>query len=102
MDTNTPTTTKDARRWERQPSSLKVNLVLKPEKFKVDKSATVVDISLNGMRVRTSLRLVVGDWVGVVPNWEFPHAIPSHVVWAREDEVSKWFYAGLEFVEKSE
>jgi hypothetical protein len=97
MDTNTATTGKDARRWERQPSNLKVSLVLKSEEFKVSKSAIAIDISVGGMQVRTSLKLIAGEWVGVIPNWEFPHAIPSHVVWVREDQVSMWIYAGLAF-----
>ncbi len=87
------------RRWDRQPSTIPVNLVLKADHFKSDQSAIAVDISLRGMRVRSTLMLVPGEWVGVVAKGQFPHAIPSRVVWAREDELSHWTFAGLEFLE---
>lgn len=87
------------RRWDRQPASIPVSLVLKPEEFRTDESATTLDISLRGARVRTKLALVPGEWVGVVAKGEFPHAIPTRVVWAREDESTHWVLAGLEFID---
>ena len=96
MQTNTSV---PPRRWERQPASIPISLVLKADHFKADNSAITVDISLHGAEVRTNLALVPGEWVGVVPKGEFPHAIPTHVVWVREDEVSHWTFAGLEFVD---
>jgi hypothetical protein len=71
---------------------------LKPENFKADDSATTVDVSLRGAKVETSLALVPGEWVGVIPKGEFPHAIPARVVWVREDESSHFTVAGLEFI----
>jgi hypothetical protein len=88
-----------SRRWERQPAIVAVSLVLRADHFKADNSAMAVDISLRGARVRTSLALVPGEWVGVVAKAEFPHAIPTRVVWAQEDESSHWTLAGLEFLE---
>jgi len=87
------------RQWERQPAAIPIRLVLKADHFKADDSAITVDISLGGARVRTKLALVPGEWVGFVAKEEFPHAIPSRVVWVREDESSHWTYAGLEFVD---
>ncbi len=87
------------RRWERQPAKLPISLVLKADHFKADDSAIAVDISLRGASVRTKLALVPGEWVGVVPSGEFPHAIPTRVVWVREDEYSHWTFAGLEFLD---
>ena len=86
------------RRWEREPSDIPIKLVLKAERFREDDSARSIDTSLQGMRVRTSLTLIPGEWVGIVPKGEFPHAIPARVVWAREDERTRWTVAGLEFV----
>jgi hypothetical protein len=86
------------RRWDRQPASIPISLVLKPEEFKSDDSAVTLDISLRGARVRTKLTLVPGEWVGVVAKGEFPHAIPTRVVWVREDESTHWTLAGLEFI----
>jgi hypothetical protein len=71
---------------------------LKAETYKKDSAATTIDISLRGLSVRTSLALVPGEWVGVVAKGEFPQAIPARVVWAREEETSKWTFAGLEFL----
>ena len=87
------------RRWQRQPSKIPISLQLEYDHLKADDSALAVDISPRGASVQTKLALVPGEWVGVVPKGEFPHAIPTHVVWVREDEVSHWTFAGLEFVD---
>jgi hypothetical protein len=91
-------TTPTLRRWERRSATIPVSLVLKADRFKTDDSATTVDISLRGARVRTKLALSPGEWVGLVPKEEFPHAIPSRVVWVQEYESSEWTLAGLEFL----
>ena len=98
MQTNTSVI---PRRWERQKAETPISLVLDRARFKADDSAVTVDISLCGARVRTTLTLAAGDWVGVVPKGDFPHAIPARVVWAPEDEYSHWTFAGLEFIEAS-
>ena len=87
------------RRWERQKTESPIRLVLDPARFKTDNSAVALDISLSGACVRTNLTLAPGDWVGVIPKGDFPHAIPGRVVWAREDEYSHWTFAGIEFTE---
>ena len=74
----------NVRGWEREVATIPIRLVLKAESFKADDSAVTVDLSLRGMKVQTSLALLPGEWVGVVPKGEFPHAIPARVVWARE------------------
>jgi hypothetical protein len=99
MQTNTAA---NSRRWERELATIPVRLVLKAENFKADDSAVTVDISPLGVKVRTTLALIPGEWVGVVPKGEFPHAIPARVVWAREDESSHWTFAGLKFLQALE
>ncbi len=89
----------NARRWERESATVPIRLVLKAESFKADDSATTIDVSLGGAKVQTNLALVPGEWVGVVPKGEFPHAIPARVIWAREDESSHWTLAGIEFLQ---
>jgi len=89
------------RRWERELSAIPIKLVLRAETFRSDNSAITVDVSLRGMQVRTNLSLVPGEWIGVVPKGGFPHAIPGRVVWSREDEISRWIFAGIEFSEAS-
>ena len=82
-----------------EPAAIPIRLVLKADHFEADDSAIAVDISIHGAKVRTKLALVPGEWVGVVPGGEFPHAIPTRVVWAREDEYSHWTFAGVEFLD---
>jgi hypothetical protein len=96
MQTNSGSIT---RRWERQEAKTPIRLVLDPARFKTDDSAVTLDVSICGARVRTTLTLAPGDWVGVVPKGDFPHAIPARVVWVREDDYSHWTFAGLEFIE---
>jgi hypothetical protein len=88
------------RRWERQKTESPVRLVLDSARFKADNSAIALDISLYGARVRTNLSLVPGEWVGVIPKGDFPHAIPARVVWSREDNYSHWTFAGVEFIDE--
>ena len=96
MQTNNPV---NNRRWEREPAAIPISLVLKAENFKSDTLATTIDVSLSGVGVRTTLALVPGEWVGIVAKGDFPHAIPTRVAWAREDESSHWTIAGLDFLD---
>jgi hypothetical protein len=95
MSTNVPCV---PRRSERRPETMSISLVLRAESFKADNSAITVDISPDGVGVRTTLPLVPDEWVGFVKKQGFPQAIPSRVVWAREDQHSHWTFAGLEFL----
>lgn len=90
------------RRWERQPATIPINLVLKSEDLRVDNSATIVDFSLRGVGVLTTLPLVPGERVRIVAKGEFPDAIPTRVVWVRDDGSNHWTFAGLEFLDISE
>ena len=88
----------DSRRSERRPATIQIRLVLEAHHFKEDNSAIAIDISNEGVGVRTTLELVPGQWVGYVIKGKFPHAIPSRVIWSREDQYSHWTYAGIEFL----
>jgi hypothetical protein len=103
MQTTTPV---NLRRWERQPAIVPIGLALKTDTgptlkanhYQTDDSALTVDISLHGVRVRTVLALVPGEWVGVIPDAEFPFAVHARVVWVREDESRHSTYAGIELL----
>ena len=99
MRTNTHA---NRRRWERQPATIPISLVLKAENLKVDNSATILDFSLHGVGVLTTLALFPGERVRIVAKGEFPDAIPTRVVWAREIGSNQWTYAGLEFLDALE
>ena len=91
-------TTYVPRRLERRLETIPIRLVLETEHFKADDSAITIDISTEGVGVRTSLPLFSGEWVGYIDKGKFPYAMPTRVVWAREDQYSGWTFAGLEFL----
>jgi hypothetical protein len=90
------------RRWERQPAEISISLVMLAENLMVDSSAVIVDFSLRGVRVLTTLELAQRERVRIVANGEPPDAIPALVAWVRDggDESSHWRYAGLEFSDR--
>ena len=90
-----------ARRCERKSKTMPVSLVLEGDPRMSDASAFTLDISLRGASVRTKLPLYPGEWVGLVPEGDIPHAIPARAVWVREDKYM-WTYAGLEFLDAVE
>jgi c-di-GMP-binding flagellar brake protein YcgR len=99
METNTPA---NHRRWERQPATIPINIVLKAENLTVDNSATILDFSLRGVGVLTSLALFPGERVRIVAKGESPDDIPARVVWVREDQSNHFSVAGLEFLDISQ
>ena len=88
----------DLRRWERQPTTIPISLVLKAEDHKTDNSATIIDFSRCGVGILTTLALVPGERVRIVAKGEFRQAIPTRVVWVREAGSSHMNHAGLEFL----
>jgi hypothetical protein len=90
-----------SRRWERQPATIPISLVLKAENLTEDDAAGVIDFSLRGVGVLTSLELVPGERVRIVADGKFPDAIPTRVAWVREDEdeSSHWSFVGLEYLD---
>ena len=85
------------RRWERQPATVPISLVLEADPSKADDSAITVDISTWGASVRTKLALIPGEWVKVVGTGKYPRPIPALVVWVRKDESGHLTAAGLDF-----
>lgn len=98
----TANSTAKLRRWERQPTAIPINLVLMAEDLKVDNSASIVEFSMRGVGVLTTLALAPGERVRIVAKGEFPDAIPSRVVWVRGDRSNQWTFAGLEFLNAHE
>jgi hypothetical protein len=90
------------RRWERQLTIIPIGLVLKTENLMVDNSATIIDFSLRGAGVLTKLALVPGEQVRIVAKGEVQDAIPTRVVWVRDDGPQHWTLAGLEFLDTLE
>jgi hypothetical protein len=95
-------TSANLRQWERQPATIPISLVLKSEDLKVDNSATILDFSLHGMGVLTTLALFPGERVRIIAKGESPDDIPTRVVWIREDVSNHLSVAGLEFLDALE
>ena len=95
-------TSANLRRWERQPATIPISLVLRSEDLKVDNSATILDFSFRGVGVLTTLALVPGERVRIVAKGESPDDIPTRVVWVREDVSNHLSVAGLEFLDISQ
>ena len=92
--------TANLRRMEREPAAIPISLVKRSETRQISYEASTVDLSLGGASILTSLELVPGEWVGIVPKGEFPFAIPSRVVWVRPKDGDGFFYlAGLQFID---
>ena len=85
------------RRWERQPATVPISLVLEADPSKSDDAAITVDICVRGASVRTRLALVRGEWLKVVGKGQYPRPIPALVAWVRKDESGQVTFAGLEF-----
>ena len=92
----------DLRRWERQPATIPISLVLRGEDLKVDNSATILDFSVRGVGVLTTLALFPGERVRIIAKGESPDDIPARVIWVREDVPYPLSHAGLEFLDISE
>ena len=86
-------------RSQRIPATISIRLVEESEGFKVEHEAPTVDISVQGVRVRTPLVLLPGDTVGVIPRGDSRQAIPARVVWTQRVRTDQGSLAGLEFLE---
>lgn len=87
----------DLRRREREATAIPVGLISKVGGVKADKSASTINISLSGVRVRTRLPLTPKQEVAVTIEGEFSRTIPGRVVWVHEDASSPWKTAGIKF-----
>ncbi|MBZ5670081.1 MAG: PilZ domain-containing protein [Acidobacteriia bacterium] len=86
------------RRSERVSATIPISLLVKWEASQTEHDAYTVDLSREGVRVRTSFMLIPGDMVGIVPWGDSGQAIPTRVVWVQGPGSSRGFLAGLEFL----
>ena len=93
--TDVPPTT---RRSERIFVSMPITLRLEPETAQVTHSASTVDLSEMGARVRTDAPLAPGQALEVIPS-EAGSAVPSRVVWVGPAGSAWAGEAGLEFLQ---
>jgi hypothetical protein len=82
---------------EREPANIPVGVVSQVGELKSDTSASTVNISLSGVRIRTKLALVPKQKVAITIEGQFSQTIPGRVVWVRQDQSSPWTTAGIKF-----
>ena len=85
----------DLRQSERIPATIPIILLVESERFKMEHSASTIDLSVGGLRIRAPLALVPGETVGIITQGDSRHAISTRVVWARPVGADPWSLAGL-------
>jgi hypothetical protein len=89
----------DLRQSQRIPTTLSIRLVVESEDFKAEHEASTIDLSLRGVKVRTSFALLPGETVGIITKGDSRHAISARVVWVQRVGTDLWSLAGLEFLD---
>ncbi len=87
------------RQTQRIPATNPVRLVVESGDFKVEHRASTIDLSLQGVRVRTAFGLLPGETVGIITKGDSQHAISTRVVWVQRVAGDYSSLAGLEFLE---
>lgn len=85
------------RRSLRVSATIPISLLPERENSKAGHNAYTVDLSRQGVRVRSTFVLSPGEIVGIIPDGDTGKAIPSRVVWVEQGYRS--FLAGLEFLD---
>ena len=89
----------DLRRSQRIPATIPIRLMVESEGFKVEHETSTIDLSLEGLKVRTPFVLLPGETVGIVTKGDVRHAISAQVVWVWCAGTDLRPLAGLEFLE---
>ena len=89
----------DLRQSERIPATIPISLLVESERFKVEHSASTINLSVGGLRVRAPLALVPGETVGIITQGDSRHALSTRVVWAQRVGTNHGFLSGLAFLE---
>jgi hypothetical protein len=89
----------DLRQSQRIPATIPIRLAVESEDFKVEHEASTIDLSLRGVKVRTSFALLAGETVGIITSGDSRHTISARVVWVQRVGTDLWSLAGLEFLD---
>jgi PilZ domain len=87
------------RRSERKKVTKSFVLFVDTERDRIANSAFALDLSALGTRIRSTVTLVPGQLVTIVPREGSEQAIPSRVVWVGEAGSPRSGEAGIAFVE---
>ena len=89
-----------ARRSIREPATLPVTLLVGSRLRETEYRGYTVDISLEGARIRSGVRLKRGQVIAVVPAEGRGFAVWSRVIWVGSSGTDRAGLAGLEFLPK--
>ena len=87
------------RRSERKDVAKTFVLFVDTEREKIANSAFAIDLSSLGARIRSTITLVPGQLVTIVPREGSEQAIPSRVVWVGATGSPRSGEAGIAFLE---
>jgi hypothetical protein len=93
-----PISSVHVRRSRRVSATIPISLLVEREGPKTEHDAYTVDLSREGVRVRTTYVLGLGETVGIIPSGDYGQAIPTRVVWVQRPGSGRGSLAGLEFL----
>ena len=91
----------DHRRSRRVPETTPISLAFPSDDCRVKHEALIMNQSLHGVGIRTSVQLSPGQAIVILPREGYWHAVPARVVWARTSEIGAGYIAGLAFAKPS-
>jgi hypothetical protein len=86
------------RRSERRQVRMAIILLTESEGGKLESEAYACDLSQHGLRAQTSMSLMPGQLIEVVPSQAAPYAISGRVVWVGSPASEQAGEIGLEFL----
>lgn len=98
MSQNTAVKT-DRRQRERKVVHKPVTLIVDSDRQRIANSAFAIDLSELGARIRSSLDLVPGQLVTIIPKEGDSQALPSRVVWVGRTGSERADEAGIAFMQ---
>ena len=88
-----------SRGFERMPLSVPVTLVIESEGKKVGHPAYMMDVSEQGLRLKTRVPLAPEQTIEIEPNEGPGYAVWGRVIWVGVPQASQEVEAGLEFLQ---
>jgi D-lyxose ketol-isomerase len=87
------------RRSERKPVARTFVLYVDSDRDQIANSAFAVDLSALGVRIRSTIKLLPGQLVTIVPREGSEQAIRSRVIWVGEAGSNRVGEAGIAFLQ---
>jgi hypothetical protein len=91
----------DHRRSLRLGEAISIGIAIASEDYRVEHEALTMNQSLQGVRIRTAIPLLLEEMVVVFAPGDSRHATRARVVWVRQSMSNGGYVAGLEFLSLS-